>query len=92
MTVEQRLRQFVIENFYVSEPAELHDDTLLVSGGYVDSTGMLEVIGFLEQEFDIRIADQEMTPENLDSISRMAAFLARKQRETSDDGRAAAAT
>ncbi len=92
MTVERRLRQFVIENFYVSDPAELHDDTLLVSGGYVDSTGMLEVIGFLEQEFDVRIADQEMTPENLDSISRMAAFLARKRREAAVDGRAAAAT
>lgn len=79
MNVQQRVKQFVVENFYVANPAELADDTLLVSGGYVDSTGMLEIIAFLEAEFGIRIADTETTPENLESIARIAAFVARKQ-------------
>lgn len=79
MTHQQRIRQFILENFYVSDPSEVADDTLLVSTGFVDSTGMLEVIAFLEEEFGIQIADHETTPENLESIERMAAFVGRKQ-------------
>jgi len=79
MNTQQRLRKFIVENFYISDPAEIADDTLLVTSGYIDSTGMLEVIAFLEEEFEIRITDQETTPENLESIERMAAFLLRKQ-------------
>jgi acyl carrier protein len=79
MNVQERVRQFIVENFYVSNPAELADDTLLVTGGYVDSTGMLEIVAFLESEFGIRIADTETTPENLESIARIAAFVARKK-------------
>jgi acyl carrier protein len=75
MSVRERVRQFVVENFYISNPAELADDTLLVTNGYVDSTGMLEIIAFLESEFGIRIADTETTPENLESIARIAAFV-----------------
>jgi acyl carrier protein len=79
MTVQERVRQFVVENFYVSDPAELADDTSLITGGYVDSTGMLEVISFLEGEYAIEIGDQETTPENLETIGRIAAFVSRKQ-------------
>lgn len=79
MTTAERVRRFIIENFYVTDPASIDDDTLLVTNGIVDSTGMLEVITFLEEEFEIRIADQEMTPENLESVARIARFVARKQ-------------
>jgi acyl carrier protein len=79
MTVQQRVRQFIIENFYVSDPDELADDSLLVTSGVVDSTGMLEMIAFVESEFGIRIADDEMVPENLESIERIASFVARKR-------------
>ncbi len=79
MNVQQRVRRFVLENFYVSDPSEVADDTLLVTTGFVDSTGMLEVITFLEEEFGIRIADDETTAENLESIERIAAFVERKQ-------------
>ena len=81
MTTEQRVRQFIIENFYVTDPSTIDDETLLVTNGIVDSTGMLEVITFLEQQFGIRIADQEMTPENLESVSRIARFVSRKRGE-----------
>jgi acyl carrier protein len=79
MTIQERIKQFVVENFYVSDPAEIAADTLLVTRGYVDSTGMLEVIAFLETEFGIQISDLETTPENLESIARMAAFVTRKR-------------
>jgi acyl carrier protein len=81
MDVQKRVRQFIIENFYISNPAEVADDTLLVTAGLVDSTGMLEIVTFLETEFGIRIADHETTPENLESIARIAAFVVRKQGE-----------
>ncbi len=79
MTDTSRIRQFIIDNFYIRDPAEISDDTLLVTNGIIDSTGMLEVIGFLEEQFGIQVSDQDTTPENLDSIERMAAFVARKQ-------------
>ena len=79
MSIQQQLKQFIVQNFYVSDPAEIADDTLLVTTGVVDSTGMLEVIAYLEETFGISIADQEMTPENLESIERMAAFVTRKR-------------
>jgi acyl carrier protein len=81
MDVQKRVRQFIVENFYISNPSEVADDTLLVTAGFVDSTGMLEIVTFLETEFGIRIADHETTPENLESIARIAAFVARKQGE-----------
>ncbi len=79
MTIQQRMRQFIIETFYVTDPAELADDTSLITSGFVDSTGMLEVIAFLESEFGIRIEDREMIPENLETINRVAAFVAQKR-------------
>lgn len=78
MNVQERVRQFIIQNFYVADPAELTDDASLIAGGWVDSTGMLEVMSFLETEFKIRIADTEMIPENLDSVAKIAKFVAGK--------------
>jgi acyl carrier protein len=79
MTIQERVKQFIVENFYVSEPAELTEETSLIQGGYVDSTGMLEVIAFLEGEYGIKVADQETVPENLETIGRIGAYVARKK-------------
>ena len=79
MNVQARVKQFIVENFYVSDPAELTADTSLITGGYIDSTGMLELIAFLEAELSIRIQDQEMIPDNLETIARIVVFVARKQ-------------
>ena len=84
MTVQERVRGFILEYFYVSDPAELTDDTSLIDSGYVDSTGMLSVILFLEDEYGFHIEDQETTPENLETISRIAAFVTMKQSLTAD--------
>ncbi len=79
MNVQERVKRYVVENFYVSDPTSLGEATSLINEGYVDSTGMLEVIAFLEKEFGIRISDQETVPENLETIGRIAAFVGRKQ-------------
>jgi acyl carrier protein len=77
--VQARARRFIVENFYVSDPASLAGDTSLINTGLVDSTGMLEVIAFLESEYGIRVEDREMVPANLETIDRIAAFVARKR-------------
>ena len=78
MTVEQRVRDFLSETFFVSG-AELTDDISLIDSGIVDSTGMMDIILFLENHYTIAIEDHETTPENLETIARIAAFVARKQ-------------
>jgi acyl carrier protein len=79
MKLEDRVRQFVQERFFVEDPGKLLDDTSLIAEGIVDSTGMLEVIVFLEGEYGIQITDAETVPENLETIGRIAAFVARKR-------------
>jgi len=75
------IRQFVCDNFIVSEDAFTDDDSML-DKQIIDSTGVLELVAFLEERFGIRISDEEMVPENLDSVSRIGAFLNRKRSES----------
>lgn len=79
MSVSQRVKQFIVENFFVSDPDSIAEDTSLITEGIVDSTGMLEVITFLESEFGIVVADDETIPDNLETVGRIAAFVGRKQ-------------
>ena len=79
MTLKQQIRDFVTSNFYVAEPAALQDQTSLLEHGIIDSTGVLEVIVFLESTFGISVDDSELLPENLDSIERIAAFVEKKK-------------
>jgi acyl carrier protein len=78
MTVEARVRDFVSEFFYVTDPASLTDDLSLIDSGLVDSTGMMDVIVFLESEYGFHVEDHEMVPENLESIGQIVRFVERK--------------
>jgi acyl carrier protein len=80
MTNQERIRQFIVTNFYVAEADKLADDTSFLDKGIIDSTGVLEVVSFLEQEFGITIEDGEMVPENLDSIGGLVAMVDRKKK------------
>jgi acyl carrier protein len=79
MEIKKQVRAFVTSNFYVADPAALEEGASLLDGGIVDSTGMLEVISFIEDTFGITVEDSEMLPDNLDSIERIANFIARKK-------------
>jgi len=79
MGQEQVFRTFITTNFYVADPAALSDDDSLLDAGIIDSTGVLDLIGFIEQQFGITVSDDELVPENLDSIARLAAFVERRQ-------------
>ena len=78
MALNKQVRDFVAANFYVADPKSLEDRTSLLDHGIIDSTGVLEVIMFIESTFGVTVEDSEMLPENLDSIERIAAFVARK--------------
>jgi len=79
VSVSAQVRKFVTTNFYVAEPAALKDDDSLLDKGIIDSTGVLELIGFLEDTFGFKVEDLEMVPENLDSLGRISAFVTSKK-------------
>jgi len=73
--IAQAVREFIVTNFYVPKPAELADEQSLLDNGIVDSTGMFELIAFIESTYGFKIKDEEMVPENLDSIAHITAFV-----------------
>lgn len=77
--IEQSLRAFIRTNFYIPDAEVVPDDASLRDLGIVDSTGVLEVVLFLEREHGVTVEDAELLPENLDSIDAIAAFVRRKR-------------
>lgn len=73
-----KIRSFVIDNFLFGEEGGLTDETSFLDEGIVDSTGILELVEFLESEFSIALQDEELIPENLDSIRRVENLVVRK--------------
>ena len=90
-SVRQELRTFLEENFALGEQmATLTDDTSFMETGIIDSTGVLELVAFLEETYEFKIEDEELVPENLDSVARICDFVARKggsaQTQTAAEG------
>ena len=78
-TIAREINDFVVANFLYGQNAEgLADDQSFLENGVIDSTGVLELVAFLEQHFGISIADRELLPENLDSVANASAFVSRK--------------
>jgi acyl carrier protein len=78
MNYAKELREFVVTNFLFGDAAALQNDTSFLNSGIVDSTGILELIMFLESTYDIKIQPEEMTLANLDSLNKVVQFLTRK--------------
>ncbi|CDZ68880.1 acyl carrier protein [Neorhizobium galegae] len=75
---ENSVREFIAENFLFRADAEVSNNQSLLESGVIDSTGVLELIAFLEQTYGITVADEEIVPENLDSIDNMTSYLTTK--------------
>jgi len=73
-----KVRSFIVDNFLFGDDSSLKEDSSFLQEHIVDSTGILEIITFLEEEFCIKINDDELLPENLDSLKNIDAFLKRK--------------
>jgi acyl carrier protein len=77
--MKQELHKFIRENFmFAREDTRLSDDDSLVEKGLIDSTGVLELVSFLEEKYAIKIHDNELVQENLDSINALTRFLQTK--------------
>jgi acyl carrier protein len=78
MSFVSEIREFIIENFLFGDGDRLGDDTSFMEEGIIDSTGILELIMFVEKTYGLKIEDDELIPENLDSLQNIASFLERK--------------
>jgi acyl carrier protein len=72
-----RIRNFVFQTFPVARKRKVADSADLLEGGIVDSLGVLDLVGFLQQEFAVAIDDEDLVPENFKSIECMAQFVER---------------
>ena len=78
MRYAEEVKGFIVENFLYGEEREMDEDASFLATGIVDSTGILELVSFLEETYGVSIADDELVPENLDSLKNVEIFLERK--------------
>lgn len=77
-TFAGQVRSFVVNNFLLGKADGFSNDDSFLEQGIIDSTGILELVTFLEETYGIEVADSELNPDNLDSVTRIAAYLTRK--------------
>jgi len=82
MEINSTIRNFIIENFLFEEDESLKEDTSFLENGIIDSTGILELVMFIEETYGISVDDDEIVPENLDSISNITKYIQKKQEKS----------
>jgi acyl carrier protein len=81
--IEEEIRQFVLDNFLFGQTdGQLSNDDSFLEKGILDSTGVLELVSFLEKKYQIKIQDEELVPENLDSINKVVQFITKRGSES----------
>jgi len=78
MNHANRVREFIVENFLFGDGEQLGEDTSFIEDGIVDSTGMLELVMFIEETYGFKVEDDELLPENLDNLRNIAQYIERK--------------
>jgi len=79
MPIQSRVREFVLKNYlFTTDPGALENHASFMKTGIMDSTGILELIMFLHDAFGVVVHDDEMVPENLDSVNSVVAFVSQK--------------
>ena len=79
MDIKVQLKEFFKENFMVEFNGEISDSDSFLENGIIDSTGVLELVLFLEESFEIKVEDDDIIPENLDSMDNIEAYIKSKQ-------------
>lgn len=80
MTIESSVRNYILENYlFTDDQSELANNASLLEKGIIDSTGIMELVFYLEETFGIKIDDHEMVPENLDSVDSIVSFIESKK-------------
>lgn len=79
MPVKTELRKFVVENFmFGQENQDFSDEASMLENGLIDSTGVLELVAFVEEKYGISVADEELVPTNFDSVDNLAEYVRKK--------------
>jgi acyl carrier protein len=78
MSIEDKIRNFILKNLYYTESTDLTDDVSFLAEGVIDSMGSMELVAFVESEFKIKVEMSEVIVKNFDSVRKMAAFVRRK--------------
>ena len=79
MSTEEKLRKYILETYlFTTDDSALANDDSFLDKGIIDSTGILELVMYLEEEFGLAVADEELLPDNLDSINNLVTFVERK--------------
>jgi acyl carrier protein len=78
-TIEESVRQLMIERAWLEQQDSVSDTDSLVDHGIIDSLTMMELIGFLEQTYEIQVTDDELIPENFETLSAIAGFVEQKR-------------
>lgn len=80
LNIQSALQHFIRSNYFAGvRDQALGEDDSLVERGVIDSTGILELVGFVEEQFHIKVEDQELVPENFDTLRRLISYIGRKQ-------------
>jgi acyl carrier protein len=77
--ITQTIRRFLTERAWLTDDAEVSESDSLLEKGVIDSVAMVELVSFIEQTFEIRIHDEELMPENFDSLAAMGAYITSKR-------------
>jgi acyl carrier protein len=77
--IGQLIRNFIVEGFLFGESNNLSDSDSLLEKGIIDSTGVLELVAFIEETYGFKLKDEELIPDNLDSIVNIVEFVSRRQ-------------
>jgi acyl carrier protein len=80
MSIQDDIRSFVIDTFLFGEDDGLKDDSSFLEEGIVDSTGIMQLVSYLQEQYLVSIEDEELIPDNLDSIQRVTTFIEEKRR------------
>jgi acyl carrier protein len=78
LTVSEQVRHFILQNYLLGKDFRLEDDQSFLDHGIIDSVGVLEFVAFLQERYGVKVEDEELLPENLDSINAVSAYLKRK--------------
>lgn len=77
--ITQMIRRFLTERAWLTDDAEVSESDSLLEKGVIDSVAMVELVSFIEQTFEVRIHDEELMPENFDSLAAIGAFITSKR-------------
>jgi acyl carrier protein len=79
MSIEAKVRDYILDNFlFTNDQSRLQDDASFLEEGIVDSTGVLELVMFVEENYGVTVEDEDIVPENFDSVVQLARYIRRK--------------